>query len=79
MTTIRVTAHIPAVAHALLAHQGGWDEGLLVAGPLLVIVWLLWLAKRRADKIHHHPTADPAADPTPDTPVPPPESAGDGN
>ncbi|CAB4884194.1 unannotated protein [freshwater metagenome] len=37
----------------LLAHQGGWDEGLLVAAPLLVIVGLLWLAKRRADRVEH--------------------------
>ena len=57
MTTIRVTARIPAVTHALLAHQGGWDEGLLVAGPLLVIVWMLWLAKRRADNIDHDTTS----------------------
>jgi len=34
----------------LLAHQGGWDEILLVAGPILVIVGLLWLAKRRVDR-----------------------------
>ena len=31
----------------LLAHQGGWDEILLVAGPLLVIALLLWIANRR--------------------------------
>jgi hypothetical protein len=31
----------------VIAHQGGWDEILLVAGPILVIVGLLWLAKRR--------------------------------
>ena len=43
MTTIRTAVLIPIVAH-----QGGWDEGLIVAGPLLVIVGLLWLAKRRA-------------------------------
>jgi len=48
---------------ALLAHQGGWDEALLVAGPLLAIVGLLWLAKRRADKLPPHPTA--AAPPLP--------------
>ena len=35
---------------AALAHQGGWDEILLVAGPIAVIVWLLWLAKRRLDR-----------------------------
>ena len=31
----------------LLAHQGGWDEILLVAGPILIIVGLLRLAKKR--------------------------------
>lgn len=31
----------------LLAHQGGWDEILLVVGPILVIVGLLRLAKKR--------------------------------
>ena len=34
---------------ALLAHQGGWDEILLVGGPIVVIVGLLAIAKRRAD------------------------------
>jgi hypothetical protein len=34
----------------LLAHQGGWDEILLIAGPIIVIVALLWLAKRRVDR-----------------------------
>jgi hypothetical protein len=33
----------------LLAHQGGWDEILLIAGPIFVIMGLLWLAKRRVD------------------------------
>ncbi len=33
----------------LLAHQGGWDEVLLIGGPILVIMGLLWLAKRRVD------------------------------
>lgn len=31
----------------LLAHQGGWDEILLVVGPLAVVGLLLWLANRR--------------------------------
>ncbi len=34
----------------LLAHQGGWDEALLIGGPILVIVALLWVAKRRVDR-----------------------------
>lgn len=32
---------------SVLAHQGGWDEILLVAGPILLVVGMLWLAKRR--------------------------------
>ncbi len=32
----------------LLAHQGGWDEALFVAVPMVLFVVLLWVAKRRA-------------------------------
>jgi hypothetical protein len=35
----------------LLAHQGGWDEILLVAGPIVVIVVILAIVKRRVDAI----------------------------
>ncbi len=31
----------------LLAHQGGWDEALLVGLPLALIGLLLWVANRR--------------------------------
>lgn len=34
----------------MLAHQGGWDEVLLIVGPMLVVVALLWLAKRRVER-----------------------------
>lgn len=34
----------------VLAHQGGWDEILLVLGPILLIVGLLRLAKRRVTR-----------------------------
>jgi len=34
----------------VLAHQGGWDEILLVAGPIAVIVLVLWQATRRVDR-----------------------------
>ncbi len=40
-----VSATIPV----LVAHQGGWDEIALIAGPVLLIMALLWLAKRRVD------------------------------
>jgi hypothetical protein len=32
----------------LVAHQGGWDEALLVALPIAVFAGILWLANRRA-------------------------------
>ena len=34
----------------VFGHQGGWDEMLLVLGPILVIVLLLRLARNRAVK-----------------------------
>ena len=33
----------------LLAHQGGWDEVLLVGVPIVLIIGLLAIAKRRVD------------------------------
>ncbi|MFP5488526.1 MAG: hypothetical protein ACLGHQ_09510 [Acidimicrobiia bacterium] len=52
---------------ALVAHQGGWDEILLVAGPIVVIVAVLAVAKRRVDASFEQSTdgAD-APDPDPD-------------
>jgi hypothetical protein len=44
---------IAMLAHptlAMLAHQGGWDETLLIIGPMLIVVGLLRLAKRRVDR-----------------------------
>ena len=35
---------------AVLAHQGGWDEILLIAGPIVVIVGLLMLARKRVNE-----------------------------
>jgi hypothetical protein len=35
----------------LLAHQGGWDEILLVIGPIALIVGVLAIAKRRVDRL----------------------------
>jgi hypothetical protein len=34
----------------LLAHQGGWDEMLMVLVPIALLVGLLRLAKRRAER-----------------------------
>lgn len=41
MATVRLAAT------SFIAHQGGWDEILLVGGPLAVIAAALWLANRR--------------------------------
>lgn len=34
----------------LLAHQGGWDEILLVLTPIALFAGLLWLANARANR-----------------------------
>lgn len=34
---------------AVLAHQGGWDEVLLILTPIALFAALLWLANRRAN------------------------------
>jgi len=46
---------------ALLAHQGGWDEILLVLAPILLIAGLLKLAKLRVERSlqQHDDPADP--------------------
>lgn len=35
----------------VFAHQGGWDEILLVAGPILALAGLLFVADRRARRM----------------------------
>jgi hypothetical protein len=55
---------VTATTTVLLAHQGGWDEVLLIGGPIVIIMALLWLAKRRVDHAaashgaHGHPETD---------------------
>lgn len=46
---LSVTSTLSAGSTSLVAHQGGWDEILLVAGPIAVIVALLAVVKRRID------------------------------
>jgi hypothetical protein len=48
----------------MIAHQGGWDEILLVLGPIAVIVGLLMLARKRVDAIEQN-KADAKAKPAP--------------
>ena len=35
------------IANPILAHQGGWDEILIIIGPLAVIVWVVALVRHR--------------------------------
>lgn len=50
-TVVSHRSHTSAVGTvALLAHQGGWDEILLVVGPIVAIIGLLTLVKRRIDR-----------------------------
>ena len=34
----------------VLAHQGGWDELLLIAIPIVIVVGLLAMVKRRVER-----------------------------
>lgn len=42
--------------HDVIAHQGGWDEALLVAVPMVLVAWLLWLAKLRVNRAERRVT-----------------------
>jgi hypothetical protein len=55
-------AGIPAV---ILAHQGGWDEMLLVVGPIAIVGGLLWLARRRVTRTQSQPRAEVEQSDTP--------------
>lgn len=46
MKPLGVPVTFPAV-DPVIAHQGGWDEILMVLGPLAVVGLLLWLANKR--------------------------------
>jgi hypothetical protein len=48
----------------LLAHQGGWDEALLVAVPIVVIIGVLALVKRRVEA-HQGEFGEPGDHPEP--------------
>jgi hypothetical protein len=39
------------VAAVVLAHQGGWDEVLLVLAPVLLFAVLLYVANKRAERL----------------------------
>lgn len=52
-----VTAIDPTRLAAMLAHQGGWDEFLWVAVPIVAVFALLRVAGRRARSIESERTA----------------------
>lgn len=45
----------------VLAHQGGWDEILLILTPILIFAGLLWIANRRANAEIRRRETDAAA------------------
>lgn len=51
---------MPAVAAVILAHQGNWDEMLMVAIPIAVFAWILHRANKRADEIQAERRTDTA-------------------
>jgi hypothetical protein len=55
VVNVLAAAGIPA---AIVAHQGGWDEMLVVVGPIAIVGGLLWLARRRVMRAQPHPSAD---------------------
>ena len=48
---------VPTFAAAILAHQGGWDEVLLVVGPLVTIVGIVLVARARIDESGDRPVS----------------------
>jgi hypothetical protein len=56
-----------AMTLAVLAHQGGWDEILLVLGPIAIIIGLLMLARKRVDAANDKAKAKAKAKGTSDT------------
>lgn len=61
------------LASVVLAHQGGWDELLLVAVPIALFALLLVVANRRATRAQVERDASDAHDGErpPDEPPPP--------
>jgi hypothetical protein len=47
----------------MIAHQGGWDEMLLVLGPIAVIIGLLSLARKRVETAEKTASKGPVAPP----------------
>mgnify|MGYP001610598190 CR=1 FL=1 len=56
-------AHPMTEPALLLAHQGGWDEILLVVVPIAIFAGLLAMANRRANRQQAERHAAEASDP----------------
>ena len=50
----------------MIAHQGGWDEMLLVLGPIAVIIGLLVLARKRVEASQRRVIENTAEPPAPE-------------
>ena len=60
----RRAARLPSVAMStmILAHQGGWDEALVVAIPIAFFAWVLWMANRKATRLQQERDAGRSSD-----------------
>ncbi|MEM8923052.1 MAG: hypothetical protein AAGD35_06085 [Actinomycetota bacterium] len=47
----------PGIVGSVLAHQGGWDEMLMIVGPLAVVGGALWMANKRANQLEQAESA----------------------
>jgi hypothetical protein len=47
----------------VFAHQGGWDEVLMVAAPVALFAGLLWMANRRANEVARQQAEEEQPDP----------------
>ncbi|GIU84050.1 MAG: hypothetical protein KatS3mg008_0825 [Acidimicrobiales bacterium] len=47
MRAMHAGSHLSAAPGLVIAHQGGWDEALFVAVPLLIVFMLLVASKKR--------------------------------
>ena len=47
----------------ILAHQGGWDEALVVLVPIGLFIAVLWVANRRARRVQAERRGSPNPDP----------------
>jgi hypothetical protein len=52
----------PGTGLLVLGHQGGWDEILLVAGPIVLLAVLLWRANRKASRADESPDSPAGGD-----------------